>query len=554
VAKSVDAADLKSAFLWKCGFKSRRPHQSAEPNIAEPNKAMGKRARVVHSLRMSAQPATRHPAIITGRWLAAALLPVMLGACGLLGYGGPVRVGAIGTLSLHPDAALAMRSEANALLVDGVARGLVGHDADGQIEAGLAGRWTVIDGGRSYIFRLRDARWADGREVKADDVVILLRARLNGRLPAALRGELSGIRSIRAMTDKVIEIQLVRPLPNLLDLLASPTLGLSRRAGGWGPLTLHWQGRTAMLAPAPRAADGAEQATPAEEPPALLLWGGQASTLLAQYAAGDIAVVMGGRFEHWPLITAADIDVREVRRDPVAGLFGLAVVNGGTFLNENLARDAVAMTIDRTGFIEALGVADWSAQAAIRPPVSSSVALPSPFSPAWIEDSLSERRRRARAIVADWQRRVGSGTAPMLRIALPAGPGADLMFVRLRHDLGAVGITARRVTMASDADLRLIDEVAPSNDPGWYLRRLGCNRGLLCDSVVQPDIDAIAPAADDAARAAAISAADEGLTRYGAFIPIALPLRFTIAPRNLEGLRPNVRGRHSLIRLLPSPN
>lgn len=26
VAKSVDAADLKSADHWSCGFKSRRPH------------------------------------------------------------------------------------------------------------------------------------------------------------------------------------------------------------------------------------------------------------------------------------------------------------------------------------------------------------------------------------------------------------------------------------------------------------------------------------------------------------------------------------------------
>ena len=518
------------------------------------NLPMGNAPMLVHRLAMPAVPAT-HPTVRPiGPLLAAALLPLALTACGLLGYGGPVRVGAIGTLSRQPDGALAMRSEANALLVDGVARGLVGHDADGQVEAGLAGRWTVIDGGRSYIFRLRDARWADGREVKADDVVTLLRARLNGRLPAVLRGELAGIRSIRAMTDKVIEIQLVRPLPNLLDLLAAPTLGLSRRAGGWGPLVLHWQGRTAMLAPAPRAADGADAATPAEEPPALMLWGGRAPALMAQYAAGEVGIVMGGRFQHWPLIAAADIDASAVRRDPVAGLFGLAVVNGGQFLNENLARDAVAMTIDRTGFIAALGVSDWSAQAAIRPPASSSVTLPSPYNPAWVEESLSERRRQARAIVANWQSRVGGGAAPILRIALPDGPGADLLFVRLRHDLRAAGIVARRVNMASDADLRLVDEVAPSNDPGWYLRRVGCGRGMLCDTAVQPDVDAIATAADDAARATAISAADEGLTRYGAFIPIALPLRFTIAPRNVEGIRPNVRGRHSLIRLLPSPD
>lgn len=30
VAKSVDAADLKSADHWSCGFKSRRPHHTPD--------------------------------------------------------------------------------------------------------------------------------------------------------------------------------------------------------------------------------------------------------------------------------------------------------------------------------------------------------------------------------------------------------------------------------------------------------------------------------------------------------------------------------------------
>jgi hypothetical protein len=41
VAKSVDAADLKSAILWVCGFKSRRPHQTENRAPRRPQRRVG---------------------------------------------------------------------------------------------------------------------------------------------------------------------------------------------------------------------------------------------------------------------------------------------------------------------------------------------------------------------------------------------------------------------------------------------------------------------------------------------------------------------------------
>src|SRR4029079_8755276 len=46
--------------------------------------------------------------------------------------------------------------------------GLVALDADGGVIPALADRWIVTDDGRSFIFRLRDGTWPDGRELTAE--------------------------------------------------------------------------------------------------------------------------------------------------------------------------------------------------------------------------------------------------------------------------------------------------------------------------------------------------------------------------------------------------
>ncbi|MCR5872008.1 ABC transporter substrate-binding protein [Sphingomonas sp. J344] len=62
------------------------------------------------------------------------------------------------------------------VVLSATAQGLVRFDANGGIEPGIAERWIVTDGGRSYIFRLRDAEWDDGEPITAADVVASMRA------------------------------------------------------------------------------------------------------------------------------------------------------------------------------------------------------------------------------------------------------------------------------------------------------------------------------------------------------------------------------------------
>ena len=108
--------------------------------------------------------------------LLAASASFALTSCGLFGSRGPVKIAAIGALNATANPLNGELSAANAALLDGSAQGLVGFDSDGQIDVGLAERWTVTADGRSYIFRIREAKWTNGRKVMAEDVAATLRS------------------------------------------------------------------------------------------------------------------------------------------------------------------------------------------------------------------------------------------------------------------------------------------------------------------------------------------------------------------------------------------
>lgn len=506
------------------------------------------------------QPSQRIRAAVGLRRAATALVAtaaLLLTGCGLFGDDGPLKVVAIGPLHRNPDRAPPPLSLPDRLLLEATAQGLVSFSADGQVEAGLAERWTVIDDGKSYIFRLREARWSNGAPVRAADVVAILRQRIRSpRLRTPLRGEFAAVNAIIARTGKVIEIQLDRPQPALLDLLAQPDMALSSAGLGWGPWRATWAGGTAGMAPVPlmeMVAGGTEDdAADADAAQLMLLWGSNSRNAVTQFDAGQAEVVLGGRFEGWPFVTAAGVQREAISIDPVDGLFGLAVVTDAGLLADGLSRDAVAMAIDRARLTTALNVPGWAARITLRPQRSGNAAI-APIYPAWVDLSRRERIDQGRRIVANWRQGHGDAQA-RVRIALPEGPGARILFAWLRADLAEIGVEAVLVPLFADADMRLIDELAPSSDEGWYLRRLGCGRGLTCDPEADALIRGIDDAEDSTARAAAIQTAEEAIMRHAGFIPLASPVRWSLFSGRASGLKANVRGRHNLIRLQPSPD
>jgi peptide/nickel transport system substrate-binding protein len=139
---------------------------------------------------------------------------------------GAVNIVVIGAEPKIRDPVLGPLPAPDAVLVGSVAQGLVRFDAAGNIVGGLAERWNVSDDGMSYIFRLAAAKWSDGRPVTAQQVARLLKRAIGPRSKDPLKDTLGAVDDIVAMTDRVIEIQLAAPRPNLLAILAQPELAV----------------------------------------------------------------------------------------------------------------------------------------------------------------------------------------------------------------------------------------------------------------------------------------------------------------------------------------
>ena len=124
------------------------------------------------------------------------------------------------------------------MLRGATAEGLVALDEEGRVVPALADRWIVTDDGQSYIFRLRAGAWPDGSAITSEAVRAALDAALAAQRGTALGLDLDGVEEVRQMAGRVIELRLRHPVPELLQLLAQPELGLLLRGRGNGPLAM----------------------------------------------------------------------------------------------------------------------------------------------------------------------------------------------------------------------------------------------------------------------------------------------------------------------------
>lgn len=475
-------------------------------------------------------------------WLVAPL--ALLAGCNQRRDTGVVVVSSIGGAPMLVDSATATPGGPSRLLLDSVAQGLVRFDAAGQIAPGLAERWIVIDNGMSYIFRLRDTAWDDGSPVTAGQVVKRLRRLLAPQSRNPLRAHLTAIDEIVEMTPQVIEIRLKQPRPDLLKLFAQPEFALfqGKRGSGTGPFRVAARGKIGVLLrpafdPIRLREDDVEEPGPEKS---VQLIGERASRAIVRFVDRQSDLVSGGTFVDWPLTRAAEIAPANFRLDPAAGLFGLAVINRDGFLADAENRIALAQAIDRDALIAAFA-AGWIATSQLLPEQLDSASPP--VTPGWANLPPDERRAGARNRVSRWRDRHDGPLT--IRIALPSGPGATILFGFVGAAFRSIGIGARRVAMNADADLRLIDRVAPYDSGYWYLAT-ACQR---CSPAVQAALTAARDATDLPTRANAIADADAALDQDAAFIPIARPLRWSLVALRLRQWQGNARAWHPLDRL-----
>jgi oligopeptide transport system substrate-binding protein len=451
---------------------------------------------------------------------------------------GAVKVAVIGAAPAIVDPAMGPLTPPNAVLLNNVAQGLVRFDARGQIEPGLAERWNVSNDGLSYIFRLASGAWPNGTKVTAHQVARILRHELAGNSGNPLKDTLGAVGEIVAMTDRVLEIRLTAPRPNLLQLLAQPELALVRDGQGSGPFRIADRSlgsfiRLQRSVPGP---DGEES-----RPEEVLLTGAAAPAALRSFAAGDFDLLLGGTFVELPFARSVKLPRNTLQFDPVAGLFGLAPARKGGPLDDPELRHLLAQAIDRDTLIAALDVPGLVGRATLLE--AGLEGVPDPVMPSWMTVPIAERRR---ALIADADRLFGHLDRPLIVVALPDGPGAQLLYNRLAADWAVLGIQLRRAGKGQPADLKLVDAVAPSTSPAWFLRQFRCAVAPICDAESDPLLDAARSAPVAAQRAALLAEAARKMDDLQLFIPIAAPVRWSLVSGRILGFAGNRFGIHTL--------
>ena len=439
---------------------------------------------------------------------------------------------------------LAIGDDTEAMLLAGaLAQGLVRFDSDGQIEQGLASSWHVSDDGLSYIFRLGDARWSDGGEVDARSVA---RALERAIASPELAVELGGVRDIRAMTDKVIEIRLSSPQPQLLQLLAQPALAIRDEERGTGPFgRLPDDGEDGAGILIGRVVETARGDFIEEK---VRIETADARAAVERFGAGEVALVTGGTFATLPIAKDAQGVFERPRYDPVAGLFGLQVTSDKGWLGDRAVRGALSAAIDRDSLVAAMGVPGLLPRATI---LQSGLDMAWPLTPPpFVDLPMEERRATARAIIeaafADAQEDEERPATDLrtVTVALPDGPGATRLAQQLAADWGAIGLSVRVVGQDEPADLRLIDEVALSSGPGWFLDRFDCARVDPCAAEAQPLLETARSARSGRDRQRLLARAAAAIEDAHIFMPLSAPVRWSLVSPTLTGFRENRFARH----------
>ncbi|HEU5286467.1 MAG TPA: ABC transporter substrate-binding protein [Sphingomicrobium sp.] len=455
---------------------------------------------------------------------------------------GAVKVVVIGDTPKVVDPAAGPLSPGEAVLVGNVAQGLVRFDARGQIEPGLAERWNVSNDGLSYIFRLASSEWPNGRKITAHQVARILRRTIGRSSNNPLKDALGAVDEIVAMTDRVLEIRLTAPRPNLLQLLAQPEFALVREGEGSGPFRIAAGVGPAGVVRLERqvaAPDGEEGRT--EE---LWLGGSNAALAVRGFVAGDSDLVLGGTFADLPFTRRVRLPRGALRFDPVSGLFGLAPARSGGPLADPELRRLLSQAIDRDALIAALDVPGLVGRATLLEAALDGV--PDPADPQWTTVPIGERRPQ---LIAAVDRLFGAEDRPVIRIALPEGPGAQLLFNRLAADWAMLGIRLERAAKGQAADLRLVDAVAPSTSPAWFVRQFRCAVAAICDDAADPLLEAARSAPVAAQRGALLAEAARLMDEAQLFIPIAAPVRWSLVSDRIEGFAGNRFARHTLTSL-----
>lgn len=316
------------------------------------------------------------------------------------------------------DPALAEDIHAFNVLTD-LYEGLVAESATGELVPAVAESWTVSEDELSYSFVLRnDARWSNGDPVTAQDFVRAIQRAANPATASVYGFLLNPIRNfpeiqngsmpveqlaVVATGERVLQIQLAKPMPQLLAVLALPIafpvhesatgkggfsngekfvgngayLLASRTPGG--PLHLH---RNPAYWQAEQVAIEEIVYLPIVDP----------RTEFNMYRAGELDISHTVSLESMGLIR--DSAPGDLRIAPFLALYYLAYDVTEPPFDDTRLRQALSMAIDRERLVTLIGRGEQAAYGLVPPGVAGHQNAE--FE--WRSLSAHERVRQARAL------------------------------------------------------------------------------------------------------------------------------------------------------------
>ncbi|MDH3305026.1 MAG: peptide ABC transporter substrate-binding protein [Gammaproteobacteria bacterium] len=316
------------------------------------------------------------------------------------------------------DPALAEDVHAFNILTD-LYEGLVAESATGQLVPGVAESWTISGDGLVYTFTLRgNVRWSNGDRVTSLDFVNAFRRVANPDTASTYgfllepilnfakvqNGSVSADQlGVTAVGDRILEIRLAQPAPQLLSVLAMPIAfpthysAVARRAfsnpdafvgNGAYSLIAHNIGGLTRLRRNPMYWDagsvGVKEVVylPIVDP----------GTELNMYRAGELDITNTVPPEHVRLLQKERPD--ELRIAPSLALYYLAFDLSEPPFDNALLRQALTLAIDRQQLVSLIGRGEQPAFGIVPHGVAGHVG--SEFG--WRALSDEERLRRARAL------------------------------------------------------------------------------------------------------------------------------------------------------------
>lgn len=466
--------------------------------------------------------------------------------------------------------ALAAPRGREAVVMEAVHIGLTAREPGGRVIPSLATSWRVSEDGRSYIFKLREAYWSDGRRMTAGDVVAVMRRIVSPGSTSPLKdqlwmivnaGQVAANRKPARMlgvedprSDTVV-FTLSQPEPALLELLASPAAAIVRSRGestasaafavlenGDEPVRL--VKNTTYYAADSVAIDAVE------------LHQSDAENAIRKFRDGEYDLVSGGRIGG--LRTARTVDAASLRLEPAWGIYYyLARTTSGPLADVRLRR-ALSMSIDRANILSRLfGVSGIQPAFGALPPT-----LPDAYAGSTADWALwTPDARRAEAVRLLAEAGYSMDRPLEIAVAIPHGREHAELLAEITAYWGAIGVRVkaysrgaiphRQAIEKGDYDLALVEHITTAPVAQAFLMPFTCGERMsgYCNPAADRLIDEAAALDDPGTRIQLLRRANRLISEDAPLIAILSPVRWSLVSPRIGGWEDNIAGAHPLSRL-----